>query len=407
MFQLVRLSAGYSEFFPLNHSNVSLTLAENGSNHIAGLEERNRKRHIGRSGKSEVGVSLRGSIIILYNHAWCKGTLTWLYGIPMKCHTPGSLDPAKSVVFQICTFSDLHLFSIAANRTATMGERSKPEGSSWPKSTGWMTGGQFLRLLTGVQNTSALVFSVFLTVHLASPLAAATGGGSLADKTLVSCFSGSDADECWRRSMADVQLIGRDLYLPLEPLLVYAPLSLHLAASTIKRAYLTYWTRSSPPLTIHLVTGWLLIPFLLPHILTHRITPQSPSPPISSLSPSELNFEFVAYSLYTRPVQSGLAYLALVGLAVPHAVLGGMKVVSWIKRIRAGERTDKVQETPRRTGIPRKRKIMAGWMLEGLLDVVLIGLVRLYYEGAHVGAFMAKRYEAVFEQTAWTRFGLR
>lgn len=47
-------------------------------------------------------------------------------------------------------------------------------------------GGQYLRLLTGVQNTSALVFSVFLTVHLASPIAAAIGGIKSADRTLVS-----------------------------------------------------------------------------------------------------------------------------------------------------------------------------------------------------------------------------
>lgn len=43
-----------------------------------------------------------------------------------------------------------------------------------------------IRVLTATQNTSALVFSSFLVIHLASPLAAAVGGGSLADKTMVS-----------------------------------------------------------------------------------------------------------------------------------------------------------------------------------------------------------------------------
>jgi hypothetical protein len=209
--------------------------------------------------------------------------------------------------------------------------------------------------------------------------------------------------------MIDRQLIGRDLYLPLEPILIYLPLTLHLSASIAKRLYLTYRTRLAPTPTIHLVTGYLLIPFLLPHILTHRLVPQSPSPPISSLSPSELNFEFVAYSLYTRPIASTLAYIGLVGLAVPHAVLGSMKIVSWIRRLRAGTEVAAVAETPRRTaaGIPKGRRRTAGWLLFGLLDVVLLGLVRLYGEGGNVSGFMARRYEAVFQQTAWTRFGLR
>lgn len=95
------------------------------------------------------------------------------------------------------------------------------------------------------------------------------------------------------------------------------------------------------------------------------------------------------------------------GLAVPHAVLGSMKIVSWIRRIRAGSEKSIVAETPRRTGIPKARKKSAGWLLFGLLDIVAIGLFRLYWEGGNVSGFMAKRYEAVFQQTAWTRFGLR
>lgn len=211
------------------------------------------------------------------------------------------------------------------------------------------------------------------------------------------------------RLLLTQQLIGRDLYLPLEPILIYAPLALHLSASITKRAYLTLRTRRLPALTIHLITGYLLIPFLLPHIVSHRLVPQTPSPPISSLSPSEFGLEFVAYSLYTRPITSFFAYLGLVGLAVPHAVLGSMKIVSWIRRLRAGTEPVGVQETPRRTaaGIPKGRRRSAGWLLFGLLDVVLVGLVRLYWEGAHVSGFMARRYEEVFAKTARLGFGLR
>ena len=45
--------------------------------------------------------------------------------------------------------------------------------------------GQVLRLLTGMQYTSGLIFSIFLTTHLISPLAAAVYGQSAADKSLV------------------------------------------------------------------------------------------------------------------------------------------------------------------------------------------------------------------------------
>jgi hypothetical protein len=42
-----------------------------------------------------------------------------------------------------------------------------------------------LRTLTFTQNVSAAVFSVFVPMHLASPVAAAFGGSEAADKVLV------------------------------------------------------------------------------------------------------------------------------------------------------------------------------------------------------------------------------
>jgi ABC-type dipeptide/oligopeptide/nickel transport system permease subunit len=43
----------------------------------------------------------------------------------------------------------------------------------------------YLRLLTGIQNTTALAFSTFLVVHLASPLVAAVAGGEGATNVMV------------------------------------------------------------------------------------------------------------------------------------------------------------------------------------------------------------------------------
>ena len=221
--------------------------------------------------------------------------------------------------------------------------------------------------------------------------------------------------------------------------MIWAPLSIHLLASTLKRSYITYRTRRAPILSIHIITGWVLIPFLLPHILSHRLIPASPAPTINTLWPSEWGFEFVSYALNSRPISSGLGYIALVGLAVPHALLGGMKIVSWIKRLRGtGEPNIKSTpvvsketlqqpmtdassntgtpsstepskpslETPRRLVIPRGRKDIAGKALATLLAVIAIGLVRLRSDGLHVGRFMSLRYEAVLKRTAWTRLWL-
>jgi hypothetical protein len=61
-----------------------------------------------------------------------------------------------------------------------------PAGSPAPCTPSPSSSGRVLRVLTGVQNTSALVFSVFVGVHLVSPVVAAIGGASVADKSLVS-----------------------------------------------------------------------------------------------------------------------------------------------------------------------------------------------------------------------------
>lgn len=236
-------------------------------------------------------------------------------------------------------------------------------------------------------------------------------------------------------------MITREAYIPLEPLLIWAPLTLHLSASFLKRAYITYLTCSAPPRTIHLVTGWLLLPFVLPHIATHRLIPASLEAPISGMWPSEWGYEFVGYAMASRPWMATLNYMGLVGLALPHAVLGGMKIVSWIRRLRgkvdkgaggrgggAGEEAatstgisrkdgkslptaqaidskSSSLETPRRTFIPRGRKDIASWALIAVLGLVATGLFRLRSDGKLVGASMATRYEAVLRQVepVWLR----
>ena len=196
-------------------------------------------------------------------------------------------------------------------------------------------------------------------------------------------------------------MIARAYYLPLEPLLVYAPLAIHLSSSLSKRAVLTYRTKKLPPRTSHIVAGYLLIPFVLPHILIHRIIPQSSEPPISNLSPSELGFEFVAWSLHRWPGWSAVGYMGLVGVGAWHAGVGMMKVVTWLRGRAVGARTVGGKGEQRRA-VPRRRTIGLRGMLGALLGVVAVGLVRLHGEGKSVSPFMARRYEAVYARLPWS-----
>ncbi|ORX35225.1 hypothetical protein BD324DRAFT_652367 [Kockovaella imperatae] len=236
--------------------------------------------------------------------------------------------------------------------------------------------GQVLRVLTFTQNSSALVFSVFLGVHLASPLSAAIGGSSLADKTM---------------------MIARDYYLPYEPLLVFAPIAVHLSSSLLRRIIISSQTRRLPPLTPHILTGYALPFFLIPHILSHRIHPSSPHPPISRLSPSELDFEFVGWSLRKWPGWSVISYGGLVLIACWHAGVGMMKIVSWLRGPRVTGGTD---PAPRRK-ISGGRKLGLRGILGVVLGVVGIGLVRIARDTGKVSRIMETRYEAVYASLPW------
>jgi hypothetical protein len=244
----------------------------------------------------------------------------------------------------------------------------------------------------------------------------------------------------------DAQLIAREYYLPLEPLLIYLPIIVHISSSLLKRLYLTYLTRRLPQLSTHLIAGYALVPLLLPHIVTHRLAPSSSAAPIANLSPSELGYEYVGGNLQQWPVWSGVTYLALVGVGVLHAGIGSMKVVSWLKRGKKGnvsvagadaasDRTDitatsTTDQTPattsaiepadpsanlktpkddglnagleqRRTNIPLRRKIGLRGMVVALLAVIAVGLWRIRKDSVGLSRATLRRYEAVYRSLPW------
>jgi succinate dehydrogenase/fumarate reductase cytochrome b subunit len=106
-----------------------------------------------------------------------------------------------------------------------------------------------------------------------------------------------------------------------ERYLVFAPLLIHSTSAILKRLFSPYPPR---PLSSALsVTGYATAFFFLPiHILTHRLAPADPAPPIASLSPSELDYEYVKAALSGWPVRSKVLYAALVVGVAWHAADG-------------------------------------------------------------------------------------
>ena len=232
---------------------------------------------------------------------------------------------------------------------------------------------------------------------------------------------------------ADAQLLGREYYLPSEKLTIYLPLALHLSSAVIKRAILAIKTRRLPPLTPHIVTGWMMPFLLLPHIASHRLRPSSSKPPISGLSPSELGMEFVGWGINRWPVWSYLSYGALVGVMSWHAGVGMMKVMSWLRGrkgpVGPSAGTTEVLGTSKRTSgdsivsaeervgaepaasitpaaeqpiqpmgrkISKERKIGLRSILLVFVGIVGVGLARIARESRYVSRVMALRYEAVY-----------
>lgn len=122
-------------------------------------------------------------------------------------------------------------------------------------------------------------------------------------------------------------MFGREYYQTVfgERYLVFTPLLVHTTSAFLKRIFSSPSSSSSPrPLSSALTTtGYAAALLLIPiHVLTHRLAPADPAPPISSLSPSELDYEYVKAALQGWPVRSVALYGALVlGIAL-HAADG-------------------------------------------------------------------------------------
>jgi hypothetical protein len=172
-----------------------------------------------------------------------------------------------------------------------------------------------------------------------------------------------------------------------ERYLVFAPLLVHTTSAFLKRIFSSS-PRPPRPLSSALsTTGYAAALLLLPiHVLTHRLAPADPAPPISSLSPSELDYEFVKAALQGWPVRSAVLYGALVLGIVLHAA-DGLAVLwsTWAPRSKL-----KPQLLLLRPSARRARRALAG----AAVLPVLTGLVIVAGEPLFAFASAMERYRA-------------
>ncbi|KAG8746679.1 hypothetical protein FRC10_003983 [Ceratobasidium sp. 414] len=185
--------------------------------------------------------------------------------------------------------------------------------------------------LTYAQHLPTPFITTFMLIHLTAPAMASAGGMNAATQ---------------------VMLLGREYYhgVPQEDLLVFAPITLHVAAALAKRLVKIANTirrtrvgdvKEKSAKDVRIIssanalqlTGYPLLFLLSPHIATHRILPSTPAPPISSISPSELDFSFVNFGLKNWPVRSWVMYSILVGAGIMHVTYGAPMVWRTILRL--------------------------------------------------------------------------
>jgi hypothetical protein len=173
-----------------------------------------------------------------------------------------------------------------------------------------------------------------------------------------------------------------------EPLLIVAPIALHVCAGVAKRLLSGSPASQPRPVTrILTLTGYALgILFLPIHFLTHRVYPTIGDYPIDAIGPAELNYEFVKYGLQRWPVRSWALYAGLVGCVALHGIAGA-KII-W--------------QTWFGNAVTTRQKRRNGSQVataSGVVAPVLLGIFALSREPLMAFQSTIARFEAVFQQS--------
>ena len=167
-----------------------------------------------------------------------------------------------------------------------------------------------------------------------------------------------------------------------------APLVVHPLSAALKRVMSPKTARRAT--SILSITGYSAAIFAILHYFTHRIAPADPSNPIYSVGPSELDFEYVKYSLHEWPWRSLVGYTALVGLVAAHAS-EGMAIIwnTWMR--------------PAFGALRQSRKTrLTGALISGI--PVATGLFFMWGEPLMIFASHAERFRASFMKSLYFRF---
>ncbi|TFK87707.1 hypothetical protein K466DRAFT_490342 [Polyporus arcularius HHB13444] len=220
--------------------------------------------------------------------------------------------------------------------------------------------------LTKIAHGSAPFITVFALIHLTAPVMANLGGTSLASQ---------------------VMLVGREYYqTPFgEKYLVLAPLAIHPISATLKR--LLAPTTARRITSILSLTGYSAAIIVALHLFTHRIAPSDPAPPIYSVGPSELDYEYVKFALHSWPWRGFVSYIGLAALVAWHAAEGMAIIWNTWARPTFGP----LRQTA------RSRAIGA---VIGILPVAT-GLYYMWQEPLMIFASHAARFKAAFTKSVY------
>ncbi|EPQ32332.1 uncharacterized protein PFL1_00528 [Pseudozyma flocculosa PF-1] len=244
-----------------------------------------------------------------------------------------------------------------------------------------------LRSLTTTSHLSAVAVGSFLCVHLAPPLVV----GISRILSTVGIAGSCDVEDAIDNA-SRIMLLGRVYYQSslTEPLL-YASIGLHLVSSGLKRLLLACTTAdytstttdsssdddaTAPPSaedstttetatdlgakptrssssssssylpSLHTASGIVLVPIVGHHILLNRLIPSRSTPPISALSPSELDYSYVSYGLRSAPLVTAALYLSLVVAAALHVTTGTTRLIARSRSQKAGTRRTRPRTKP-------------------------------------------------------------
>ncbi len=172
-------------------------------------------------------------------------------------------------------------------------------------------------------------------------------------------------------------------------------MGLHVGASLVKRALI-----GPPPGRLNTLqsTSLALVVLIPIHASVHRFIPSSPTPPISGLSPSHLDYEYVKAGLHQWPLTSWALYALLIGAMLTHALEGSHVIYrKWLRR----PRVSRNQEALGRPWI----KYVPTAIATGLALSVLGGIRVLSNEASYASSRLASRIEASYLQSfvfRWT-----